>query len=499
MLCAFSAFAEFRTLPEGEAQAFRALYGTDDMQKLTEIEVDPQAYWREREEYLTQSAHKAIPHVQFCERFVQEAKECLEQKCVTSDIESVSHAVDCAIKDSVPEDSPLFPNVRAMLYGELCEKAQRYPKFFECFLGANDLRKRVQHCVSLCSEIVPVTHDFNARVCWQILPNGQPSMFDSLVMSSKGFFLCSAPEGFDERFAFCAHDRQFSGWVGIFIHDVLTHAMEQYKAEKDLKDHGISSQNLFDACCNPDALSVGNLMTLSRQIQGWYYHFHEHPSYMPSPCPDLYNYIFKKSLALSDPEFQKVTPYFMCADLDDNWRDNPLRKMQVKNEEVDGFLQFFRWQFCRPIIRFLPESAAWSYINDAAYLHEYIDSRACLALGNDTSLRHFFQGIDQTCREDNVKSMAQKFKEALQSVQTQDQSLFEIYAPIAVCFKVVTTSAKELKRLEAGGHKLRFKKRQHPHRIGLFDKKKASPIWLMPEACAVGEDNNDAPLSHARL
>ena len=57
-----AALADTRTLSDGEAHAFEAVFGTSDMKKLQEIEADPAAYWEERREALK---GKTISHLEF--------------------------------------------------------------------------------------------------------------------------------------------------------------------------------------------------------------------------------------------------------------------------------------------------------------------------------------------------------------------------------------------------------------------------------------------------
>ena len=76
------------------------------------------------------------------------------------------------------------------------------------------------------------------------------------------------------------------------MHDSCGHAepLECF-SEKMAKDHGVSAQDYFGACCNPDTLEKGNLFSMSRQIQAWFVQFCEAPSVMfqsLSTLPDMF-------------------------------------------------------------------------------------------------------------------------------------------------------------------------------------------------------------------
>ena len=79
LLCCLSLLANHHTPPEEEARAFRTLYGIDDIAKLKEIESKPMQFWQERENALMQKG-ATVSHLEFCARFVQEAKDFLEEK-----------------------------------------------------------------------------------------------------------------------------------------------------------------------------------------------------------------------------------------------------------------------------------------------------------------------------------------------------------------------------------------------------------------------------------
>ena len=56
LLCFLSLLANHRTPSEGDTHAFRTLYGTDDMDKIQEIEQNPLQFWQEREHAFLLSA-----------------------------------------------------------------------------------------------------------------------------------------------------------------------------------------------------------------------------------------------------------------------------------------------------------------------------------------------------------------------------------------------------------------------------------------------------------
>ena len=486
ILCVLSAFADFRTLPEGEAQAFRALYGTSDMQKLTEIEDNPKAYWHQRAEYLTKGEHRTLSHLEFCERFAQEAKECIAQhlaeQSLTLEHEWDEDAIERAIREVAPEESPLFPNVRAMFYADLCDKTMSAdPDYLGYFTQAEQVRESLEYC----KELLPmVTHDFNKKVRWQILPDGQFSIFDSLVMSSQGFFLCAAPLAFSDRLNFKAHGRSFSGWFGIFRHDFVTHAQRQYAMEAALKEKRVSRQDIFDSCCNPEALTVGNITILSQQIQGWFYQFHELPSTRSFYWDDLFSLVFPKADDLVDDGFRKITPYFMYVDAGYDWRHEPLFKARANSDEVHTFLELLAWSYCWPAVRFLPTSAVWDYINRACRdnFSGYNYLKFMGYAGHDqllTSVMHILQGLEKnTPQEDHAIEMTKKFQGALQDLIGEKKGGYVIRAPRLACFRLLVGAKQELMQLRDNGITVRFAKKKTLRREGIFNAA-GKRLWTM--------------------
>ena len=320
MISVLPALAAALYSPEAyEAHAFRAIYGTEDMDKLIKIEGDPVSFWREREERLMASG-ATIEHRTFCQQFVEEAKEYIAQNWTNNISKSLfrdGEIVDEVLQEEVPEDDAIWPTTRSICYGVVCDWVTSCDFLSaEDFAGSHGLRK-VARSVTRNGIEVNVTEEFNRSQRWLAKPCKAFPIVDSLIMHSHGFYLNSAPAP-EERWAFGAHpslteDFLFKGWGGVVTHDPVAHAMAQYDRASALKtQHNISETEHFKMYCNPKRIVCGNLIEQSQQHLGWFYNVHELAAAKESFDPDkLDSVLFPYGSLLIDRGFQDLVPLFV--------------------------------------------------------------------------------------------------------------------------------------------------------------------------------------------
>ena len=314
LLC-LPALAAWRGLGRCEAHAFQSLYGTEDMAKLVSIERDPQSHWREREEAL-QAPGATITHTEFCQRFVQEAKEHIAQNCVKSKGKNLfrdGEAIDEIIQTFISEDHAIWPTTQARFYAKACDDLWRPQAHTQAFCG---WEKDVSEFIEVCRSH-HLTEEFNSQQRWLADSCQEFSIVDSLVMYGQGFYLSSAVDP-KERAFFKAHPSAtggflFQGWDGVIFHDAIAHALRQYYRALVLKDrHGISEQEHFKTYCHHEHIVRDDMITQSQQHLGWFYNVHELPSYNGSYHPDmLQTVLFPYTKHLTDRGLQNTVPFFV--------------------------------------------------------------------------------------------------------------------------------------------------------------------------------------------
>ena len=343
-----SVFACNRTLDKGEGRAFKVVLGLCDVQKLIEVEDDVQAFWVERASALRLSVK---PHLEFCEMLVQEAKDFLEEaKSPLNPWFMERGSIENVITRVIPEDSPLFPNARAYFYAQacdfVCDQAPYSPRTIHMY-RVNTMIDKVHFFVEKYKKI---SHEFNKKVFWQVLPDGRFSLFDSLVMRSQGGYLCGIVKDPKKRFGSEFHLGHFVDWHGFLEHDCFVHALRQYLFAQALEEFGVSEQDYFDACCNKKTLCKGNIITLAQQSQGWFYRFREIESNQGSDFTDQAadDLLSWTTSSLADSGFCAVTPYFLDTPEGHNWREKPLKKAAGSEEQSEVHAALLRWaeEYC---------------------------------------------------------------------------------------------------------------------------------------------------------
>ena len=296
------------------SEAFEMIFGTSDPRILQEIEDNPAAYWEKRRQDLLFGPNKIITHSAFCQEFVADAQKRIhsilagEQKTPWyHDL----HKVDDIILSLLDEDHPLLPTARAASFGALCDHAfDDSGDTFEQLSTPKGFKKSLKTWIK---NLTPHTsHEFNNKLRWQITPSGKFSILDALIMRHEGFYLCSAPSRNSDRHQFSVHQEEFTGWHGLIMHDAIAHGRNQYIMEKRIDEAGLSAKEHFDLCCSPTVLVKGNISTLSQQILGNFYEFHELPSHGSSFSKhNTFSLLFPTASVLLDDGLIRIVPPFM--------------------------------------------------------------------------------------------------------------------------------------------------------------------------------------------
>ena len=360
-LCA----SDYRTLDEGEGSAFLAVWGVDNVEALMRIQKDLPKYWKEREDFLLNSPERALTHRAFCRRYVYEAKEYAQKTLASSGRQlwlQDPESVDALIKEYFEEGSGVFSHVQLLCWASACDYIDR-PEFLNDHMAtAQGLRDTMEQEASACCEARPVIERLANTLRWTITPNGKFSMFDYLVMRSKKYHLCSVLSNPEERSDACWHD-QFFGWLGAYHHDVSTHAQCAQLFEDASDNHNVSYQNYFDACCNAETLSGGDIVTMSQKVVGCFCQFHE----FPSDCEGaeafpLFWLIFPKMRDVA-ADLHDVAPYFMNVPLDFDWCKKPLHKKRCSSFNIDRSILGWVALSCYYGLRFLDPSDREAYLD----------------------------------------------------------------------------------------------------------------------------------------
>ena len=312
---------------------------------------------------------------------------------------------------------------------------------------------------------------FLGRLRWQCLNGGEFSMFDSLVMQSLGYYLCSADSDPRKRYLFSAHEGMFWGWSGIRRHDVNGHAIHLYELANCRERIGVSESLCFNACCNPYALNSGNLVTMSQQVLSWFHHNHELPAATRNfdfKC--RFNLIFPTMQNLSDHSLLNIAPYFMQVPLEHDWRKTPLKKARVGADELHHILLGWRSLYCFQYRNFLTTMEMHSYIDmldrDVFFTSHYSATSSQIQIDLHRNPKFSEEVLDflyrQTCAhtskplsrvdfEQRARFFTQDIMNVLQHICKQKVTpSVNIFAPAAVHFLlVISDKLKDLTRTRA--------------------------------------------------
>ena len=367
-LCAISVCANERAFTPDEEKALYSLWGLKGAQSYAELEDNPIKFWEDTEKKLFEGPERLKNHLEFCHWFAPTIKKHLTEKL--SGLESkpwfTGNTIEDMLKVHLQEDSPEFyyalTTCYTLVYDYTCvhitkdavlEKEgsrlnlEKWCKTQENFRIMLSSAQR-DHFKAL----IPECHE---TLRWQITPGGLFSFFDSLVARRKGFQLCSISSNPSDWIHFSVHHQQFTLCSGVQDHDVYGHAISAHKLEKALANHNVLAQELFDACCYPEALATGDLMTMSQQVQAWFIQFHEAPSQKDAwDQTNLASLLFPGRSSLSDPGLKDITPFFVNIPSEYNWRKAPLQRAKMKDYEVQGTLLSWRSLYCIQSFRFLP-------------------------------------------------------------------------------------------------------------------------------------------------
>ena len=334
-----------RTLSNEEGHAFLSLYNTTDMQELMNIENNPQEHWHKRKHALLEGPERAMTHKEFCEKRVQDAQEYLAQKYAQSQdkpwfVEN-DEAIDDILTEFINEEHFCFPHARVTLYALACDYSYNPEK---APFHLNDLSRLKNFSEFAINRWSPISDVCNKKMLWTVSPKGFFAMFDSLVVQSEGFNLGSAASSIPAWCASGSHGGIFFGAYKALYHDCEAHTYRQNLWGKALQQYGISEQDICNACNNPEALAANNIVTLSQQVQGRFYHFHEIPSlsYKPQELP-CHRLLFPQESLLTDPGFLDITPYFADVPITHDWRKNPLPKAQWTDPRTTTHAKLLHW------------------------------------------------------------------------------------------------------------------------------------------------------------
>ena len=334
-----------RVLSDEEGHAFLSLYNTTDMQELMNIENNPQEHWHKRKHALLEGPERAMTHKEFCEKRVQDAQEYLAQKYAQSQdkpwfVED-DEAIDAILTEFINEEHFCFPHLRANIYAFVCDYSCNPSEAGVSFDHPERLNYFTQMAVGCWPPIADVC---NKKMLWTVSPKGFFAMFDALVVQSEGFNLGSAASSIPMWCASRSHGGVFLGAYKALYHDCEAHTYRKDLWGKALQQYGISGQDICNACNNPEALAANNIVTLSQQIQGRFYLFHEIPSVITQPhelpCCRL---LFPEVRLLTDPGFLDITPYFADVPITHDWRKNPLPKAQWIDPHTTTHAKLLHW------------------------------------------------------------------------------------------------------------------------------------------------------------
>ena len=395
LFCTLFAFADIRTLTAEESEVFCKIWGVRDMESLVALVENPKKFWEEREKDLLEGPNQVMTHKAFCAQYIADAKKFIAQKLEGAKKKpwfKKPEAIDDVVKDCWPEDHPDFMDVRLFFYAAACDRIcglhdKDQSNLAGNIRGVRDIARK-KYDSMLKSEKQARTYLKNGKwinvsyshtLRWQVLLGGEFSLIDSLILRRRGFHLCSVSSDFEERTRLCLHSGQFEGWLGAYEHDVLGHASGADKLSRALENRGVSYQEYFDRCCNPEDLLTGDLVAMSLQVQAWFVQFHELPAAENAyTSGDLFSMVFPSVYGIVDPGFMSIAPYFMQLPAEYNWRETPLPSMDWRRWSaaharqclmrglnikavVNNYLLGWRSQYCFQGVRFLTHNEVGRY------------------------------------------------------------------------------------------------------------------------------------------
>ena len=337
------------TFPEGQALAFKAIFGTSDIQKLQAIEKDPAAYWDEREKALKE----AMTHRKFCEIYTQESQNFIQAESAQTGYVPWfcrwPDKIEQHAKERIGEDDPAYPTAVAFFTALACDHMRDPMRE-----GLNKMRLEMDFDTMLDQFKKPreLSHELNERLRWIICDHAEFSIFDSLIMLSNQEYLCGAAP-FHQRMHYQSHQKpdgsyQFWGAHGALIHDVVAHARKQLLLERTLCEKGISHHKYFKKCWNKKSLVKNDIFALAEQNLGCFYNFHELATVNGAWNTDnLRSLIFPKTRYLTDMGFFQIIPYFTAYKSPGfDWRKTPVKPLSMDDAQAHKTLLHFRLKYC---------------------------------------------------------------------------------------------------------------------------------------------------------
>lgn len=483
LLYTLLAKATVRDLSKGEEDALYAVWGIRSIQAFIELEKNPQDFWEKRSDEIFSGPKRAITHLDFCLRYIADAKAHIARKLQKIDSPppwfQTENAIEDVLKGYIEQDDPQFFYALATIYAAACD----YTQTLHCgaSLPAKILRQDKERIQALASQkalrakiansaqrhftdLIPISHK---HIRWKILPGGLFPIIDGLIAQSQGIFLCSVDESCEGRDAFSVHGGQLQQWSGAHTHDAFVHSSNEEAISILLKRFGLSSQTAFDICCNPNTLATGDLMTMTEQVLTWFHHFHEIPaepySFDHADRRNTFSFIFPRTTTLLDEEdegLRALIPYFAQRPPGFNWRTTPLQKKPMSYGVIRDVLCCWRFQYCFQGVFLLNAEGMSAYINSLS------DHLSSTMLFHPKSASDFVQNIlEHLYTLEKSEAMTplfcgvQGFKEQVSlTAQNTVCSLTRIAPhstgrhitvrlPLSALFFTLTVHAKELKDL----------------------------------------------------
>ena len=352
-LCSPLSLNASRYFDTEEGHAINAIFGTRSAQEAKTIEANPGEFWHERAGKLKDDA---ITHQEFCHIYIKDAQEHIAKKIAQSGQRpwfAEPSAIEELIIEGTDDRDPFFLELMTFSHALACDHTN----------DPNDANRMVAKSVESMQIFIEdmktfltnnrVTKDLQDKQRWLVVPEGQFSMFDSMVMLGQGFYLGSVYDDPNLRMHSYAHNNSFYGWLGALNHDSL-HAHKQNILAQELLKFSISAQEYINACFAPTNLVANDLVSLGQQTLGCFCNFHEEPSVNGAFSPeDKQSLLFPMSPVLSDDGFLRIVPYFSHVPKNHNWWVQPLPAVNEPALRTHATLLRWRAQYCSAGLQFL--------------------------------------------------------------------------------------------------------------------------------------------------
>ena len=363
-----------RSFSVNEKELFDKLFNTHDFDKLLEIERNPGKFWREKQEHL---AHATMSHEDFCAIYTEKAKDCLQYRIAQAQNDPVFQSehselfanlvgtlnprnlwfkdrdsINAILKNSLEENNPLFKDMQLQLYSLACDYMLT-PTIPEG-IGIKEKGSTILLIELLTPQLRPLSSQtLQNKKRWLTTTNGKCAIFDKLVMLGQNRYLCVAPENIHCWCCFTARTGEFKGGFDT-PHYNNVQAEKQERITKELEKVGISRQEYFQKCYNPENLTTNNLIGLCQQTLGCFCNFYEEPFDTRSwRSGDKQSLLFPTSTGLLDGDLYRIIPYLAQIPPDYDWQTKPLPYSGLSLKQHHSTLLSWRDQYCSAGLKLL--------------------------------------------------------------------------------------------------------------------------------------------------